>query len=123
MLDPADAAIRGAHVTLIGVDTDVRLSTESNETGVYRLDAVDPGIYDLEATRTGFRMFVAAGIGMQANRSDRRSFWQSDSFAKSPHAGIVSNEPKLRKCRRSPDAQRAKNSHTLDRFQSAFLIA
>ena len=30
---------------------------------------LDPGIYDLEATRTGFRMFVATGIGMEANRA------------------------------------------------------
>ncbi len=69
VLDPAGAVIRGAHVTVIGIDTGVRLSTESNETGVYRLDAVDPGIYDLEATRTGFRTFVATGVGVEANRA------------------------------------------------------
>jgi carboxypeptidase family protein len=69
VLDPGGAVIRGAHITLIGIDTGVRLSTESNETGVYRLDAVDPGIYDLEATRTGFRTFVATGVGVEANRA------------------------------------------------------
>jgi hypothetical protein len=65
VLDPAGAVIRGAHVTLIGVDTGVRLSTDSNEAGVYRFDAVDPGIYDLEAARTGFRTYFAAGVGVQ----------------------------------------------------------
>jgi hypothetical protein len=41
VLDPSGAVIRGAQVTLTGVDTGVRLTTDSNEAGVYRLDAVD----------------------------------------------------------------------------------
>jgi hypothetical protein len=46
-LDPTGAVIGGARVTLTGVETGVRLSTDSNETGVYRFDAVDLGVYDL----------------------------------------------------------------------------
>jgi len=30
---------------------------------------VDPGVYDFEVAGTGFRMFVAAGVGVQANRA------------------------------------------------------
>jgi hypothetical protein len=42
--------IGAARVTLTGVDTGARVSTESNETGVYRFDAVDLGVYDLTVT-------------------------------------------------------------------------
>src|SRR5215831_13107198 len=41
VLDPTGAVIAGARVTLTGVETGVRLSTNSNDAGVYRFDAVD----------------------------------------------------------------------------------
>src|SRR6516162_7973200 len=47
VLDPAGAVVVAARVKLTGVDTGVRLSTVSNDTGVYRFDAVDPGAYEL----------------------------------------------------------------------------
>ena len=49
--------IRGARVSLTGVDTGAELSTESNESGVYRFDAVDLGTYDLDVAHPGFRTF------------------------------------------------------------------
>jgi hypothetical protein len=64
VLDPAGAVIRAAHVTLAGVETGVRLSTESNDAGVYRFDAVDLGIYDLQVTHSGFRAFLGARINV-----------------------------------------------------------
>ena len=69
ILDPSGARIQGAHVTLTGKDNGVRLSTDSNEAGVYRFDAVDPGTYDLRASRPGFREYLAAGVGVEANRT------------------------------------------------------
>jgi hypothetical protein len=69
ILDPAGAIIGGAQVTLTGVETGVRLSTESNDAGVYRFDAVDLGIYNLQVTHPGFRAYVATGIGVEANRA------------------------------------------------------
>src|SRR5437867_3458941 len=55
VLDPTGAVIAGASVTLTGVETGVRLSTNSNDAGVYRFDAVDPGTYDLTVSLPGFR--------------------------------------------------------------------
>jgi len=52
VLDPAGAVVGGARLTITGQATGVRLATDSNEADVYRFDAVDPGIYDLEATRS-----------------------------------------------------------------------
>ena len=66
--DPSDSAIAAARVTLIGVETGVRLSTISNVTGVYRFDAVDLGTYKLQVTHPGFQEYVATGIGVGANR-------------------------------------------------------
>jgi hypothetical protein len=69
ILDPTGAVIGGAHVTITDVDTGIRLSTDSNDAGVYRFDAVDLGIYDLHVTHPGFRAYVATGIGVEANRA------------------------------------------------------
>ena len=69
VLDPTGAVIGRARVTLTGVETGVRLSTNSNDTGVYRFDAVDLGVYELQVSLPGFRTYVATGIGVEANRA------------------------------------------------------
>jgi hypothetical protein len=69
VLDPTGAVMRGARVTLIGVETGVRLSADSNDAGVYRFDAVDLGVYELRVSHPGFRTYVATGIGVEANRA------------------------------------------------------
>src|SRR5215472_7361111 len=69
VLDATGAVISGAHVTLTGVETGVRLSADSNDAGVYRFDAVDLGIYELQVSHPGFRTYVATGIGVEANRA------------------------------------------------------
>src|SRR6516225_3634754 len=68
VLDPSGAVLAGAHVTLNGVQTGVRFSTDSNNAGVYRFDAVDPGVYDLSVTHSGFRTYLGTRIGVEANR-------------------------------------------------------
>ena len=44
VLDQSGAALSGAQARLTGVETDVKLPTESNDAGVYRFDAVDLGV-------------------------------------------------------------------------------
>src|SRR5262249_14957570 len=66
---PTGAVIAGVSVTLTGVETGVRLSTNSNDAGVYRFDAVDPGTYDLTVSLPGFRTYVSTRIGVEANRA------------------------------------------------------
>ncbi len=68
VLDPAGAVVAGARVTLTGVETGVKLSTVSNDTGVYRFDAVDLGVYELQTAHPGFRTFAGSGIHVEANR-------------------------------------------------------
>jgi hypothetical protein len=68
ILDPSGAVIREAQIVLEGIETGIRLSTMSNEAGVYRLDAADPGVYQLHVTHQGFRTYVAVRVSVEANR-------------------------------------------------------
>ena len=68
VLDLSGASIPSAHITLTSQQTGIHLNSASNEAGVYRLDAIDLGIYDLQVAHTGFRTCVEAGIRVQANR-------------------------------------------------------
>src|SRR5215472_5022828 len=69
VLDPTGAVIGGARVILTHVETGGRLSTDSNEAGVYRFDAVDLGVYELQVKHPGFRTYVATGVSVEANRA------------------------------------------------------
>jgi Carboxypeptidase regulatory-like domain len=55
-------------VTVTNEQTGIRLTTGSNEAGVYRFDAVDLGVYNLKVVHPGFRTYVEAGIRVDANR-------------------------------------------------------
>src|SRR5215472_17357295 len=68
VLDATGAVVGGARMTLTGVGTGVKLSTVSNDAGVYRFDAVDLGVYELQVAHPGFRTYVGAGITVEANR-------------------------------------------------------
>ena len=69
VLEQSGAVVAGAHVSLTGVETGVKLSTTSNDAGVYRFDAVDLGAYELQVAHPGFRTYVGAGITVEANRT------------------------------------------------------
>jgi len=66
-LDQSGATVAGARVSLIGVDTGVKLSTESNDAGLYRFDAVDLGVHQLQVAQPGFRTYLGAGMHADAN--------------------------------------------------------
>src|SRR5262249_8662592 len=69
VLDSTGAVIAGARVTLTGVATGVRLSMNSNDAGVYRVDAVEPGTCDLTVSLPGFRTYQSSRVGVEANRA------------------------------------------------------
>ena len=69
VLDSSGAVIAQAHATLTSEQTGVRLTTDSNDTGIYRFDAVDLGIYDLTVERAGFKTVLVSRIGVDANRT------------------------------------------------------
>ena len=68
MLDSSGAAVRGPNIALTSQQTVIRLNTGSNEAGLYRFDAVDLGVYDLQVVHPGFRTYVGTAIRVEANR-------------------------------------------------------
>jgi len=64
--DPQAAVIPGASVELVGSLTGVKRETKTNEAGLYRFDAVDPGEYKLTVTAPGFRVFTLQGLTVSA---------------------------------------------------------
>jgi outer membrane receptor protein involved in Fe transport len=54
VLDPSGAAISGATVSIINNATKAERSTTSNGEGIYRFDGVDPGVYTVVFSATGF---------------------------------------------------------------------
>jgi len=66
VMDPQKAAIPGVKVELTGLATNVTRTTETNESGLYRFDAVDPGDYKLTVQAAGFRTASAPQFSVSA---------------------------------------------------------
>src|SRR5581483_8782170 len=64
--DPQAAVIAGATIELEGVLTGVKRTTQSNEAGLYRFDAVDLGAYNLKVTAAAFQTYVHRGLMVEA---------------------------------------------------------
>src|SRR5687768_1195174 len=60
--DSQKASVSAATVDLTNLSTNVSRSTQTNESGLYRFDAVDPGQYSLQVKSTGFRSYIAKQI-------------------------------------------------------------
>ncbi len=56
--DPVGAVVPGAQVTVLNLSTNVQLTTETNEEGIYRVPFLRPGRYRVTITATGFKRFV-----------------------------------------------------------------
>src|SRR5436190_9767621 len=55
VMDAQRAVIPNASVQLTAFSTNVIRSTASNDSGLYRFDAVDPGFYELKFSQSGFQ--------------------------------------------------------------------
>ncbi|MBI3645301.1 MAG: TonB-dependent receptor [Acidobacteriales bacterium] len=63
--DTSQAAIAGAAVTLMNVNTGVPAVRQTNETGHYLFDLVQPGSYTISVEFTGFTKFVQENMILQ----------------------------------------------------------
>ncbi len=73
--DAQAGVIQHAEIELTGIQTGVKRSTTTNQAGLYRFDAVDPGEYTLSVAAEGFRTLVLRGIpvaGGQVTSRDAR---------------------------------------------------
>jgi hypothetical protein len=62
VLDPTGASIPGAAVSLISEATGTEKTAQSNATGLYRFDFVDPGAYTLRVNAPGFAASETKGL-------------------------------------------------------------
>ncbi len=66
--DPNGSVVPGAEVELRNDSTNQTRITKTNDSGLYRFDAVDLGVYDLAVKATGFKPVKNTGLQVQANR-------------------------------------------------------
>ncbi len=67
--DPSGAAIVGATVTLTNLGTSYQQSEQSNGSGVYLIQPVEPGNYSLTITAPAFASYKQSGIVIHANEA------------------------------------------------------
>src|SRR5690242_3582894 len=60
------AAIPNATVQLTALSTNIIRTTASNDSGLYRFDAVDPGFYELKFSQSGFQVLSTKEFEMGA---------------------------------------------------------
>ena len=65
--DPQGASVADAKIELHNRETNQTRSTTTNESGIYRFDAVELGVYDLTTRATGFKAFIKHQIRIVAN--------------------------------------------------------
>src|SRR5689334_18820108 len=63
--DPSGAAAVGATVMTTNSETNVRTTSKTNEAGLYDIGYLDPGIYEVKVTLTGFRSIVRSAVEIQ----------------------------------------------------------
>ena len=58
--DPSGAVVPAAQVEAVNAATGTRTTGVTNESGIYQLNFLNPGRYDLTATAGGFRKYVCS---------------------------------------------------------------
>jgi hypothetical protein len=64
--DESHAVITNAAVTLLNVNTGIRSTRQTTETGLYLFDGVDPGTYSVAIEIAGFNKFVQENVLVQS---------------------------------------------------------
>ncbi len=54
VLDPAQAVLPGASITIENINTGIKATTTANDAGVYSFPSLQPGTYKISAEQTGF---------------------------------------------------------------------
>ena len=67
--DPNGALIAGASIALTNTQTGVTRTSTSNEEGIYRFEAVDPGTYTVKVSAAGFGELNKTNVVVQAGQT------------------------------------------------------
>ena len=68
VVDSSGAAVPRVSVTAINDATGVKVSTATNDEGIYSFPVLNPGTYTISAELTGFKKEVHRGIELQLNQ-------------------------------------------------------
>lgn len=79
--DPNGAVIPNATITITSVQTGAVRTTVSQENGSYRLDAVDPGTYNIEVAASGFSTARSENVVVQSAQTAEANIQLSVSGA------------------------------------------
>ena len=63
--DPSGASVSEAHVTVTNVATQESRAFTTDQTGIYRIGYLQPGIYSVTAEHQGFKKEVVQGIKIE----------------------------------------------------------
>ena len=69
--DPSGAPMPGVTITLTNQSTNAVRELQTNESGLYVMPAIQPGVYTLKATLTGFRTLERRDITVQVGSASR----------------------------------------------------
>src|SRR6266567_8986309 len=69
--DPNNAVVAGATVTVTEVNTNIKHSVATNESGNYVFDHLAPGRYAVQVERTGFKKVLKTGVDVAVNETTR----------------------------------------------------
>ena len=65
--DPTGAAVPGAEVTVSNLDTGSERAVETNEVGNFRVFPLNPGVYTVMASTSGFKTQIRDGVVLQVS--------------------------------------------------------
>jgi len=72
--DPAESVVPNATLTLKNEATGVTLNQQSSTTGEYAFNSVQPGLYELRVTATGFQSQIVSHVNLDIQQTLRRDF-------------------------------------------------
>jgi hypothetical protein len=74
VLDPSEAAVAGASITVVSEDTGFRRFAESQPDGEYAVGSLQPGVYKITVRKEGFRTMVRFNVRLEAAQAARVDF-------------------------------------------------
>src|SRR6202046_4759504 len=74
IIDSSQLAISGATISVTGQETDLKRSTQSNDSGLYSLPGLPPGKYDISIEADGFDSQVRKGVGLEVAQQAQVDF-------------------------------------------------
>src|SRR5271157_1473509 len=74
VLDPSEAAVAGASITVVSEDTGFRRYAESQADGEYAVGSLQPGVYKITVRKEGFRTMVRFNVRLEAAQPARVDF-------------------------------------------------